>query len=68
MVDGDCIWTFDDIDGKRDTACGEAFCFIDGNPSDNGMKFCPYCGKPLVTLAALGAVDDCTYDDEGNGD
>ena len=30
-----------------ETSCGEAFQFTDGSPTENKMKFCPYCGKPL---------------------
>jgi predicted RNA-binding Zn-ribbon protein involved in translation (DUF1610 family) len=41
-----CRWTWDNE--KWDTACGEAFTFIDGGPVENGMKFCPYCGKQLA--------------------
>jgi len=41
-----CRWTWDDE--KWSTGCGEAFCFIDGGPSENGMKYCTYCGKRLI--------------------
>jgi hypothetical protein len=45
-----CVWTLP-LDGKAwqtwETSCGKAFVMIDGAPSDNGMKFCCYCGKPL---------------------
>lgn len=30
-----------------ETSCGELFCFIEGGPEDNGMKYCPYCGHPM---------------------
>ena len=41
-----CVWT-EDEDGNYETDCGQMFCFIEGGPTDNGMKFCCYCGKPL---------------------
>lgn len=45
-----CRWTpvmeFDD-DIAWDTGCDETFAFIDGGPTENRVKFCPYCGKPL---------------------
>jgi hypothetical protein len=30
------------------TDCGNGFTLIDGTPSDNSMKFCCFCGKPIV--------------------
>ena len=41
-----CVWT-EDEDGNYDTDCDEKYSFIVGGPTDNGMKFCCYCGKPL---------------------
>lgn len=41
-----CSWV-PDSDGNYETLCGEMFTLNDGTPSENGMKFCPYCGKPL---------------------
>ena len=38
VPDDDCVWHTD---------CGEAFVFDTGGPTDNKMKFCPYCGKPM---------------------
>lgn len=46
-VDSDCIWTHNDSDECWDTECGQAFCFIDGGPDGNTLKFCCYCGKVL---------------------
>ena len=42
-----CNWYQDDGDGIWATDCGGVFEIIEGSPSDNDMKFCPYCGKPL---------------------
>jgi hypothetical protein len=42
-----CIWSESNNydDDYWDSGCGNAFTFIDGTPEENGMKFCPYCGK-----------------------
>jgi hypothetical protein len=41
-----CVWAQDD-DGIWLTDCENAFTLNDGAPSENDMKFCCYCGKPL---------------------
>ena len=41
-----------------ETACGEAFCFTDGGPSDNRMRFCPYCGGELIEVQAATKEED----------
>lgn len=42
-----CLWQEDD-DGNWNASCGEdIFCFFEGGPSDNRMRFCCYCGKRL---------------------
>ena len=42
-----CEWTHNDDDGFWETACGEAWRFDDGGPSENSMKFCHSCGNSL---------------------
>jgi hypothetical protein len=42
-----CQWEEDD-DGFWMTSCGNTFVFEAGTPSDNKMKFCPYCGGHLM--------------------
>ena len=44
-----CIWILDSSEEFWETECGKAFCFIDGSPKYNEMKFCPYCGNELET-------------------
>ena len=34
------------------TLCGNVWMFEEGTPQDNGMKFCCYCGRPLVQIEA----------------
>jgi hypothetical protein len=45
-----CMWTQTDDEESNnwESACGDLFYFEDGTPEENGMKFCPYCGKPLA--------------------
>lgn len=42
-------WRIIDIDFNcwRCMCCGEEWVLNDGNPSDNGMKFCPHCGARM---------------------
>lgn len=49
-----CTWTPDsDPDFSMwETACGNAWEFTTEGPKENGVKFCPYCGKPLVIAEA----------------
>lgn len=47
-----CKWTYDEHDYKWDSGCGEAWMFSDGGPTENGVKFCQGCGKPVLLAAA----------------
>ena len=42
-----CEWT-EDSDGTWNTDCKSAFVLNDGNPAENGFKFCCYCGGQLI--------------------
>ncbi len=42
-----CIWT-QNVDGVWETGCGGMFEVSDGLPSENQMRFCPYCGHALA--------------------
>jgi|GEM_PF-2792081 len=49
----ECEWVQEDPFGSGDsciwqTDCGHEFVFDEGTPSDNGAKWCLYCGKKLV--------------------
>jgi hypothetical protein len=45
-----CEWRFDDDwdSPKWETACGQAFVFINGGPEENHARFCHYCGGSIV--------------------
>jgi hypothetical protein len=49
-----CGWT-ENEDGNCDTACGHVFAMISDPPHD-WMKFCCYCGHPVVMLPLLDAA------------
>lgn len=41
-----CTWS-QHPQGRWITGCKEEFEFIDGTPSQNKFRACPYCGRPL---------------------
>jgi hypothetical protein len=45
-----CMWKcdMDGWDGEIwETDCGQAWTFIDGDPEQNNVRYCHYCGKPV---------------------
>lgn len=42
-----CKWK-EDTDGVWHTDCGNMFVLNGGNPAENKMKYCCYCGKSLT--------------------
>lgn len=42
-----CEWRSDD-DGVWHSSCGIAWTLEADGPEENGMNFCPRCGRPLV--------------------
>jgi hypothetical protein len=76
--DATCTWT-EDADGIFHTTCGNAFTLIDAGPSENGMRWCCYCGALLQVdqtdggLAAIERLDrelgeQAARDDEDSQD
>ena len=45
-----CVWTENDS-GWWETTCQNEFSLTDGSPAENGMNFCPYCGRLLKEQA-----------------
>ena len=39
-----CVWEDEHGEGNWTTGCDNIFILLEGNPFDNEMKFCPYCG------------------------
>lgn len=53
-----CEWLLTDADnGVWESACGEAWTFIDGGPVDNSVRFCHGCGKPVAIAAQQGGIN-----------
>jgi len=54
-----CIWTYDGLCADYwSTECGEFFVLIDGaTPTEDKMKFCPFCGRPIIEIVVEDAVD-----------
>lgn len=42
----ECEWD-EDSDGVFNTKCGHTFDTIAGTLADNGIRFCPFCGKEI---------------------
>lgn len=54
-----CAWEQEDECGSAySTTCGNTFMFEDGGPSDNGAKFCCYCGGRLSEQKWVEPADD----------
>lgn len=47
-----CIWWEGDDGGPWATQCNELFNIENEGPEANGMRFCCFCGKKLVEVAA----------------
>jgi hypothetical protein len=43
-----CTWELDHGDSAWAGECGIYWSFIDDGPQENGVKFCPKCGKSCV--------------------
>jgi hypothetical protein len=54
-----CVW-HQDGDGSDmwGSECGRYFRLDDGTPSDNGMRWCCHCGKPLETSVHEEGVEE----------
>uniref|UniRef100_A0A6H2A3H8 Uncharacterized protein n=1 Tax=viral metagenome TaxID=1070528 RepID=A0A6H2A3H8_9ZZZZ len=46
-----CQWDYDEIENKWLSECGgPPWCFPEGNLIENGMVFCPFCGRTIKTV------------------
>ena len=48
-----CEWR--QADEYWTASCGLAWFIEEGNPADNGMKYCPQCGQSLIVATEDGA-------------
>jgi hypothetical protein len=44
-----CEW-HQRLDDNWQTSCGNTFVIYEGAPTENGMKYCPYCGASLQEI------------------
>lgn len=52
-----CAWR-EDEDGNWQTACGREWTFFDAGPTENRVKFCIECGKPVVAVQFTAEPED----------
>lgn len=45
-----CVWKYDDEEDYYETSCGHLQVIMGGTPTENGYKFCPYCGRKIVEV------------------
>lgn len=45
-----CCCQHDEFHDKWDTDCDNSFCLITGTPTENKMKYCPYCGRIIKEI------------------
>ena len=43
-----CEWTYDEEYGEHYASCGLEWVFTEGGVKENGVFYCPKCGKPIV--------------------
>jgi hypothetical protein len=46
VTDNTCIWR-EDSDGYYETVCGRHYATNAGTLKDNGIRFCPFCGREI---------------------
>lgn len=51
IIPDSCTWTFSNYDDHWSGTCGAEWVFNDGGPEENGVKFCPKCGKSVAISA-----------------
>ena len=49
-----CTWTYSADEDSWDAECGHKFSLNDGTPSENGMRYCHYCGQTIRQVESPG--------------
>lgn len=44
---GRCLWKFNPDYAYWRSACGQSYEFFVGGPRENGIRFCPFCGRSV---------------------
>ena len=45
-----CEWKYDDEEDYYETSCGNLQIIMGGTPTENGYRFCLYCGRKIVEV------------------
>lgn len=48
LPDRCCVWA-ENEDGVWETECGHVFTFETGTATENSFRYCPYCGRTLIS-------------------
>lgn len=65
MTDQSCLWEYSEGEGAWFSACEDAWTFHEGTPKENGMKFCCFCGKPIIEEPKTSICSKCKEHCEG---
>lgn len=57
IIPDSCTWTFSNYDDHWSGTCGAEWVFNDGGPEENGVKFCPKCGKSVAVSSTEGTEE-----------
>ena len=57
IIPDSCTWTFSNYDDHWSGTCGVEWIFPDGGPEENGVKFCPKCGKSVAVSSTEGTEE-----------
>ncbi|WP_234775054.1 hypothetical protein [Paraburkholderia tropica] len=60
----ECAWTYDDVDYKWDSACGQSWVFNDDGPAENNARFCQGCGGKIKIAARKAEIERSAQGDE----
>lgn len=52
-----CTWRYQEPLFTWHSDCGSSWQFTDGNPKENGMRFCHSCGKPMMVVEDFSESD-----------
>ena len=65
-----CNWQYYTDDGEPyyETDCYNVHLFSEGTPKENGYKFCPYCGKRIITKMEVRLLDNLRDNGDMDGD
>lgn len=54
---GSCTWHCEEDINNWHSDCGYQFQFMEDGPEENGVKFCPKCGKSVAVSATEGTEE-----------